>query len=339
MRVDCGLSMTDLNTIPAEARQAEALGYDAVSTGEITGDPLFRLLLAAEHTQLVHLETSVLIAFPRSPMVVAYQAWELQGYSKGRLHLGIGTQVRAHIQRRFSTTWDSPGPRLREYIMSMRAIWECWQKGTKLDFQGKFYRFNLMTPFFTPKSIEHPHIPIYISALNPYNLQLAGELCDGIRMHGFNTPKYTQKVILPYLEAGAKKAGRTLKDLDIVGVGFTITGANEEAIEKQIRPTKKHLAFYASTPAYRPVMDIHGWGEEHLELHRLSREGKWDEMADVFTDEMLAEFANIGTHDQIAKKIKQRWGGVSTRCGFKIPVNGPKDAETLKSILAELRKA
>ncbi len=337
MKVEYGLTMSSLGDIPAEARQAEALGYDGVTTGEITSDPLFKLVLAAEHTRRVGLGTSVLIAFPRSPMVAAYQAWELQAYSKGRLNLGIGTQVKAHIQRRFSSTWDSPGPRLREYIMALRAIWDCWQNGARLNFSGDFYRFTLMTPFFTPKPIEHPRIPVYISAINPYNLRLAGELCDGIRMHGLNTVKYTREVILPSLAEGAAKSGRSLKEFDICGVGFTITGPDEASLQRQIRPTKKHIAFYASTPQYRSVMDVHGWGEEHMELHRMSREGKWDAMADVITDEMLQAFATIGTHDQIAKKMKAKWGGVTTRMSFSIPTRTPAEQERLQAILAELR--
>jgi len=337
MKIEYGLTMAGLQGVPEEARRAEALGYDGVITGEITSDPLFKIVLAAEHTRRVTLGTSVLIAFPRSPMVVAYQAWELQAFSGGRLLLGIGTQVKGHIQRRFSTTWDSPGPRLREYILALRAIWDCWQSGAKLNFTGDFYRFTLMTPFFTPKPIDHPRIPIYISAINPYNCRLAGELCDGIRMHGLNTPKYTREVIVPNLAEGARKAGRSLKDVDIVGGGFTITGPDEAAIQRQVRPAKKQIAFYGSTPQYRAVMDVHGWGEEHLELHRLSREGKWDEMADIVTDEMLDAFTTIGTYDEIARKIRARWGGVSTRMGFSIPVRGPADEERLQALLAELR--
>ncbi|MEE9285967.1 MAG: TIGR03617 family F420-dependent LLM class oxidoreductase [Dehalococcoidia bacterium] len=337
MKVEMSLMNHSLKDIGDEARRAEALGYDGVTTGETVADPFFKLVLAAEHTREVTLGTSVLIVFPRSPMVVAYQAWDLQGFSEGRLHLGIGTQVGAHIRRRFSSAWGSPGPRLREYIAALRAIWDCWTNGSRLNFRGDFYQFNLMTPYFTPGGIEHPRIPIYISAINPYNCRLAGELCDGIRMHGFNTPKYAREVIIPNLVEGAGKAGRTLKDIDIVGVGFVITGPDEEAVQRAIVRVKKQIAFYASTPAYRPVMDIHGWGEEHLELHRLSREGKWDEMGELITDEMVDEFATLGTYDEIAGKIKAKWGGVSTRMGFAMPVRGPEDEERLKSILAELR--
>ena len=263
MKVEMSLMNRSLQDVGAEARRAEALGYDGVTTGETSADPFFKLVLAAEHTERVTLGTSVLIAFPRSPMVVAYQAWDLQAFSHGRLNLGLGTQVGAHIRRRFSGTWDSPGPRLREYIGALRAIWECWRDGVKLNFRGDFYQFTLMTPYFTPAGIEHSHIPVYISAINPYNCRLAGELCDGIRMHGFNTPKYAQQVIIPNLEEGARKAGRTLEEIDIVGTGFTITGPDEQSLEAKFPAVKKQIAFYASTPAYRPVMDSHGWVEEH----------------------------------------------------------------------------
>lgn len=337
MKVEMSLMNRSLQDVGAEARRAEALGYDGVTTGETSADPFFKLVLAAEHTERVTLGTSVLIAFPRSPMVVAYQAWDLQAFSHGRLNLGLGTQVGAHIRRRFSGTWDSPGPRLREYIGALRAIWECWRDGVKLNFRGDFYQFTLMTPYFTPAQIEHPHIPVYISAINPYNCRLAGELCDGIRMHGFNTPRYAQRVIIPNLEEGARKAGRTLEEIDIVGTGFTITGPDEQSLEAKFPAVKKQIAFYASTPAYRPVMDIHGWGEEHLELHRMSREGKWDEMGNLISDEMLDAFTTVGTYDEIAGKIKARWGGISTRSGFALPEGQSGDDERLRDIVSELK--
>ena len=210
-------------------------------------------MLAGEHTSRLTLCTSVLIAFPRSPMVVAYEAWDVQEFTKGRLLLGLGTQIKAHIERRFSVAWDSPGPRLREYIAALRHIWDCWQNGTKLDFAGDFYQFSLTNPLFTPEPIEHPRIPVYISALNPYNLRLSGEICDGLRMHSFNTPRYAREVILPHVEAGLSKAGRTFDDFDLVGQGFYIAGANEEEIEEQRPAMRRRISFYGSTPAYRGV--------------------------------------------------------------------------------------
>ena len=337
MKVEYSLHDSRLPDVEKRAQWAEAVGYDGISTGETKSEALFKLLLAAEHTQSISIATGVLIAFPRSPMVVAFQSWDIQDYSGGRLLLGLGTQVKAHNERRFSTPWVSPGPRLREYIGAVRAIWECWATGGKLNFEGDFYRFNLMTPYFTPPAISNPNIPIYISALNPYNLRLAGEICDGLRMHGFNTPKYTKDVILPNVEAGVKKAGRTLNDLDITGAGFYITGPNEEAIERQKRAVKSRIAFYGSTPAYKAVLEAHGWNDLHTELHGLSRQGKWDAMTDLISDDVLEGFTVMGTYDEIAHKIKATWGGISTRMGFEMPERGPEADEALKDILKELK--
>ena len=338
MKVEASVFGNSLAEIPARVQRAEALGYDGVTSGETARDPMLKLTLAVEHSTSLSIGTSVLIAFPRSPMVTAYEAWELQDYSKGRFLLGIGTQVKAHIVRRFSGEWGSPGPRLREYIESLRAIWDCWQNGTKLNYEGKFYRFNLMTPYFTPGPIEHPNIPIYISALNPYNIQLAGEVCDGLRMHGFNTPEYTRDIILPNLEKGAKRGGRELKDIDVVGMGFYITGANDEEIERQKLGVRERIAFYGSTPAYRSILDHHGWGDVHQELHLLSREGRWKQMAELISDDMLEVFTAMGTYDEIADRLKERWGSTSTRLGFEFSQKGPEADERLKEILKQLRE-
>jgi probable F420-dependent oxidoreductase len=193
--------------VPAIARRAEALGYDAISSGETTTDPFIRLTLVAEHTKRVALTTGILVAFPRSPMVTAYQAWALQEMSEGRFQLGLGSQVKGHIERRFSATWSAPGPRLREYILALRAIWKCFQDEGPLDFQGEHYRFSLMNPEFRPKPIAHPQIPVMISGLNPYMCRLAGEICDGIRLHTFNTRKYLSEVMLPNIETGLRRGG------------------------------------------------------------------------------------------------------------------------------------
>ncbi len=335
MKVEYTLASKTLEGVIAEAKRAEALGYDGVSSGETSHDPFFRLVLAGEHTSRLTLCTSVLIAFPRSPMVVAYEAWDVQEFTKGRLLLGLGTQIKAHIERRFSVAWDSPGPRLREYIAALRHIWDCWQNGTKLDFAGDFYQFSLMNPLFTPEPIEHPRIPIYISALNPYNLRLSGEVCDGLRMHSFNTPRYAREVILPHVEAGLSKAGRTFDDFDLVGQGFYIAGANEEEIEEQRPAMRRRISFYGSTPAYRGVMSLHGWTEEAVEMHRLSKQGKWDEMAELVTDEMFDTFVTVGRYDDIADRFEERWGGVVSRLTFN-PPPGADDA-SIAGVVAAFR--
>jgi probable F420-dependent oxidoreductase len=339
MKVDTGLPIHDLSRVPEAAQRAEALGYDGALTPETGHDPFLAHALAAEHTERIRLGTAVAIAFPRSPMTTAQIAWDLQQLSKGRFHVGLGTQVKGHIVRRYGMDWVPPGPRMRDYILMMRAIWDSWQNGTKPSFEGEHYRYTLMTPFFSPGSIEHPRIPIHISAINPYNCRLVGELCDGIKLHGFNTPKYLHEVILPNIEKGAKKAGRDLKEIEICGLGFIITGKTEEEVEKAKAPVRQQIAFYGSTRTYQPVLDVHGWGDLCPELYGLSIEGKWQEMATKITDDMLEEFAVTGTYDEIVPKIKERCAGVIDRINFSIPVRSPEDEERLKHMIKELQAA
>ena len=338
MKVDTILP-TDLSHVPQAARRAEELGYDGVLTPETGHDPFLAHVLAAEHTERLELSTAVAIAFPRSPMAVAQIAWDIQKQSKGRFTVGLGTQVKGHVVRRYGMDWSPPGPRLREYILMMRAIWDSWQNGTRPEFHGQHYRYTLMTPFFNPGPIEHPQIPIHISAINPYNCRLVGELCDGIKLHAFNTQKYFEEVILPNIEQGAKKAGRDPKEIEICGLGFVITGENEEEVEKAKAPVRQQLSFYASTRSYRPVLDIEGWGDLNEELFRMSMEGKWPDMPAKITDDVLDKFAVIGTHDEIVGKIKEKCAGFIDRLGFGIPVRSPEDEERLKSMIKELQAA
>lgn len=329
----------DLSQVAAAARRIEGLGYDGALTPETGHDPFLPHAIAAEHTEHIELGTAVAIAFPRSPMATAQIAWDLQKLSRGRFHLGLGTQVKGHIERRYGVPWAPPGPRLREYVLMLRAIWDSWQNGTRPSFEGEHYRYTLMTPFFNPGPIEHPHIPIHISAINPYNCRLVGELCDGIKLHPFNTNKYLREVILPNIEKGAAKAGRDPKAIEICASTFIITGKNEEEVEKAKAPIRQQLSFYASTRSYKPVLDIHGWGDANQELFALSIEGKWQEMASRITDEMLEEFAVIGTHDEIVAKIKARCAGLVNRIAFTIPVRSPEEEERLKSMIKELQAA
>ena len=336
MKVDTVLPL-DLSQVPEAAKRIEAQGYDGAFTPETGHDPFLAHALADEHTERIDLGTAVAIAFPRSPMATAQIAWDLQRLSNGRFVIGLGTQVKGHIERRYGMTWAAPGPRLKEYVLMMRAIWDSWQNGTKPSFQGEHYRYTLMTPFFNPGAIEHPNIPIHISAINPYNCRLVGEVCDGIKLHGFNTPKYLREVILPNIEKGAKKAGRDLKEIEICGIGFVITGKTEEEVEKAKAPFRQQIAFYGSTRTYRPVLDIEGWGELCPELFALSLEGKWQEMATKITDDMLEQFAVIGTYDEIVPMIKERSAGLIDRTTFAIPVRSPEDEERLRSMIKELQ--
>jgi probable F420-dependent oxidoreductase len=323
-----------------DAKRAEAMGYDGVLTPETGHDPFLPLLIAGEHTQKVTLGTAVAICFPRSPMVTAQLAWDLQKFTGGRFLLGLGTQVKGHNVRRYGTPWPSPpGPRLREYIQMVRAIWDCWQNGTRPAFRGEHYEFTLMSPFFNPGPIEHPNIPIYISAVNPYNCRLAGEICDGLRLHGFNTPKYLHEVIVPAVDAGAKKAGRSIKDVDIAGLGFVITGRTQSDLTKAAGPVRRQISFYASTRTYRPVLDVHGWGEVGDRLFEMSNRGEWAAMSELITDDMLEEFCTIATYDHLIPALLKHYGGVTTRAAFGIPVQSPEDERTLQSMIGQLHAA
>ena len=339
MKVETMTSL-DMTRTAADAERAERLGYDGVLTPETGHDPFLPLLLAGEHTSKLTLGTAVAIAFPRSPMVTAQLAWDLQKFTNGRFLLGLGTQVKGHNIRRYGTPWDSPpGPRLREYIQMVRAIWDNWQNGTRPSFRGQHYEFTLMSPFFNPGPIEHPEIPIYISAVNTFNCRLAGELCDGLRLHGFNTPKYLQEVIVPAVEAGAKKAGRSLDDVDIAGLGFIITGKDSNELTRNAEPVRRQISFYASTRSYHPVLDVHGWKETGDRLFDMSTKGEWDAMPKLITDGMLEQFCTIGTYDEIVPKLIKHYGGITSRAGFAIPTRSPEDEQRLSSMIKELQAA
>ncbi|RMF83636.1 MAG: TIGR03617 family F420-dependent LLM class oxidoreductase [Nitrospinota bacterium] len=336
MHVDTHLETGILAEAPAAARLAETIGFDGIWTPETKHNPFLPLTLIAEHSSRLICGTSIAIAFARSPMVLANIAWDLQAYSQGRFVLGLGTQVKGHNERRFSVKWESPGPRMREVILALRAIWDCWQHGTPLRFQGRYYTFTLMTPFFNPGPIAHPHIPIHIAAINPYMCRLVGELCDGIRLHSFNSRRYTEEVILPNIRAGAEKAGRSPDDIAICGGGFIITGATSEEIEQEKEKVRQRIAFYASTRTYKPILDIHGWGETCLILHQMAARGEWEAMAGQITDEMLEAFAVWGTYDEIAEKVWERYGGVVDRVVLPFP-RTPEAQEAMQDVVQALK--
>jgi len=341
MRVETTILPNDIKSIGEAARNLEAAGYDSIVTPEAGHDPFLPLMTVAEHTSTLRFGTGVAIAFPRSPMVTAQIAWDLQRYSGGRFMLGLGTQVKGHNERRYSTAWPSPpGPRLKDYIATMKAIFKTFQTSERPAHQGPYYQFTLISPFFNPgpNAAGAEHVPIYISAVNRYNCKLVGELCDGIRMHAFNTPKYTEEVIIPAIKEGAQNAGRDYSDIDLIGGAFIITGNNVEEVEKAKSPVLQQLSFYASTRVYHPVLEIHGWQDTGEKLFRLSMEGKWPEMAQSITDEMLEQFAIIGTYDELVPKIKERYAGVVTTLDFGFGVRSPDEHERLAFIVSELKK-
>ncbi len=319
MKFDATIAPTSLRQVGALAQAAESLGFDGLWTAETAHNPFLPLCLAAANTTRLELGTAISVAFPRSPMVMAQEAWDLAELSGGRFILGLGTQIKAHIVRRFSTIWDSPGPRLREYILALRAIWNTFQRNEPLNFRGQFYQFTLMTPFFTPGPISTPDIPIYIAGVNAYLCQLAGELCQGFHVHAFHTARYLREVIIPNLEQGAARAGRTRAEVATTCAIFIVTGTNAQEMEQSKNMVKTQIAFYGSTPSYQTVLELHGWQAVGAELNNLSRQGRWAEMGDRITDEMLSEFAIVAPPDQLARCVRERYEGLLDRVSYYFP--------------------
>jgi len=336
MTVGTGVG-TDMKTIPERARKLEELGYDSISVGETSHNPFLPLVLVAEHTERMKFGSSVAIAFPRVPHISANIAWDLSNYSGGRFVLGLGTQVKGHNERRFSVPWAPPGPHLRDYINCMRAIWDSWQNGTKPDYEGEYYQYKLTSPFFNPGPIEHPDIPVIISAVNPFNARLAGEVCDGIAIHGFSTFRYIKEVLIPAVHEGARRAGKDVSQVQVRGGGFIVTGRTEEEVAAVKERSRRQLSFYASTRSYSNVMKLHGWADEAAHLHRLSVEGKWDDMVGLITDEMMEEFCVIGTWDELPGRMREKYAGINTQISFSADPKNPDEDEQIKEIIAELK--
>jgi len=337
MKFDTGLAARTLSEVPAAARAAEEMGFDGIWTAETGHDPYLPVALAAEHTSRISLGTSIAVAFPRSPLVHAMTAWDLQALSGGRFILGLGTQVKGHIERRFGVKWESPGPRLREMIQMIRAVWDCFQNGTRPRFEGRFYNFTLMTPFFHGGPIEHPEIPIYIAGVNEYMCRLAGELGDGFHVHPFHSVRYVQEVVRPNVEAGARKVGRPASACELASTVFVIVGDSDEEREKMAALVRQQISFYASTPAYLPVLQLHGWGDVGPELTQRSKRGEWARMAELISDEMLEAFAVTGTWSNIGAKIRARCEGVLDRVGFYFPFRADDPAGRWRRVLSNVR--
>ena len=324
MKLDVGMLTHDLKSIADYSRKVEAMGYDCLWSAETQHDPFLPLAVAATVTSRVKLGTNIATVFSRSPMVTAMIAWDLQKASGGRFILGLGTQVKAHNERRFSVKFESPGPKMAEAVRAIRAIWDCWQNGTKLNFKGQFYTFDVMTPFFNPGPIDHPRIPIYIAAVNPYMCRVAGEFCDGMHVHPFNSPKYLREVVHPAVEEGLRRSGRTRKDFTFATATFVVVGDTPAEREQAARMIKQQIAFYGSTRTYQPVLATHGWGDLTAKLHRKSVEGDWEGMADLVTDEMVDTYAVTATYDTLAARLEERYAGLLDRTGLYQPYQQPK---------------
>ena len=327
----------DLARIGDEAHLAEALGYDGIVCEETKDDPFIVLALAAQATGRIGLATGVAIAFPRAPAVTALAAWTLQRLSRGRFTLGLGSQVKGHIERRYGMAWTPPGPWLRDYVGALRAIWDCWQNGTKLDYDSPHYKLSLMVPLFAPPPIEHPDIPIQLAAVNPFMCQIAGEVADGIRAHPVCTPRYIDEIMLPAARKGAAKAGRDFSKFEIAVMPLIATARDKAGLNARVRDVRARIAFYASTPTYLIAFESQGYGEVARGLQSYSRAQRWDEMPNFISDEMLDHYAVIGTYDEIAAKLKQRFGAVAGHLEFAVPVTGEADKAALRELLASLR--
>jgi len=288
------------------ARRAEDDGYDFVSCGELAHDSILTMCVAATQTERIGLLTGVTIAFPRAPMILAMEAWDLQQLSGGRFGLGLGSQVKGHNERRFSTKWSAAAPRMKEYIQTLHAIWDSFQDGKKADFVGKQYRFQLMTPNFNPGPIEQPRPKVFMAVVGPAMARVAGEVADGVLPHGFMTDKYMREVLLPNVKIGLDRAGRDWSDIEIAGGGFTVFGEDEADIERQLDRLRTPISFYGSTRTYHDVFEVHGWRDLGEKLHALSVAGKWDEMRKAIPEEVLRGFAQTATYDELPRFVAEK---------------------------------
>lgn len=330
MRILTSISGHNLNDIGGVCHNLETLGFTDLSAQENKQDAFLPLAIAATNSKAMHLRTSVSIAFARSPMSSAMLSWDIQAASKGRFTLGLGSQVKGHNVRRFSVPWSPPAPRMREYVQSVRAIWDCWGNGTRLDYQGEHYQFSLMTPNFTPEPLGTPVPKIQIAAVGPAMMKVAAEECDGVMLHGFCTRKYLQERIMPRLEKGLESAGRSRDQFEISGGGFVATGPDDEAVQKLFEWVRMRIGFYGSTPSYWPVFEVHGLQELGLKLNEMSKKGQWDEMTKEISDDVVHLFAAVGRHDELVGVLTDRFGGMTDIVG--LPEDTPPDV--IQEVLA-----
>ena len=312
MKVDTHLTQ-DWKKIPEHIQRIEAEGYDGVGTAEMNHDPFFPLLIGAEHSERVELRTGIAVAFARSPMTMANQAHDLNAYSKGRFTLGLGSQIRAHITKRFSMPWGAPAAQMRELVLAMRAIWANWYDGEPLRFEGKYYQHTLMTPAFTPEDTAYGAPKVVLAAVGPIMTEVAAEVGDGLIIHPFSNEKYIREVTLPAVERGLAKAGKQRKHFEISYTPFVVSGKDEQTFDAEQATAKARISFYGSTPAYKQVLGVHGWGDLQVELNAMSKQGQWKEMADLITDDILDVMGVVGEPDQVVKEMLARYGDFTDR--------------------------
>jgi probable F420-dependent oxidoreductase len=328
MRVFTTLPQANLQKVPAAAQQIEAAGYTGVATQENKHDPFLALAVAGVATKKIELHTSVAISFPRSPMIAANIGWDLAASTGGRFTLGLGSQIRPHNEKRFSVPWSPPAPRMREYIQAVRAIWQAWKDGSKLAYEGKHYRFTLMTPHFVPEPYDAALPRIGLAAVGPATLKVAAEEADGAKLHGFCTAKYLKNRIMPIISAGLEKTGRARKDYEISGGGFVVTGKDDAEVAKVFNWVRYRVAFYGSTPSYWPVFEEHGLEDLGRKLNEMTKAGKWNEIAAEVSDDVVHMFAAVGRHDQIAKALQTHFGGLVDSISARANDSQPSDLPT-----------
>jgi len=334
MQVDAHLAYHTLRDVPELARAAEALGFDGLWLPETAHEPFLGAALACEHTTRVTVGTGVAIALTRSPTLLAHLAWDLAALSGGRFVLGLGTQVKAHVVRRFGMPWDPPAPRLRDAVRAIRAVWHTWRTGAPLDYRGRWHTLSLMTPFFTPPRHDHP-IPIATAGVNPVMCRVAGEVADGFQVHPLHTPAYLRQVVLPAIRRGQARAGRGAAPVQIIASVFVVP---DPADERRRTEVKRQIAFYASTPSYRSVLDHHGWTEIGARLSALARRGAWAAMAEEVTDEMLHAIAVVAPVEEAGAEIRRRYAGLADRVGPYEPFS-PAQPARWRALLAGIRGA
>ena len=338
MLLDAALLSTGIDDIPSTARELEARGYAGVWASEVDHDPFLPLLTAAQATDRLQVGTAIAVAFARSPMTLAMTAYDLQRYSQGRFVLGLGTQIKAHVERRFSMPWGAPVARMREFIGALRAIWSAWQDGTPLRFQGEYYRHTLMTPMFAPDPHQWGPPPVYLAAVGPAMTRLVGEVADGLLVHGFTTERYLRERTLPALEEGLATAGRAREQVAVTLPGLVVAGRTEAERAEAAAAVKATIAFYGSTPAYRPVLELHGWESLADDLHALSvsrREDKWTAMRDLVDDEVLGTFAVVAEPEDLAAQVRDRYSGLVDR--FSVYASYPAPLELWDPLVAAFR--
>ena len=336
MRVFTMLPMRHWRDAGPFAAAAEAAGFDAVMTVELGHDVFTPLALAALATERIELTPSIAVAFPRSPTVMASQAWDLQANSNGRFVLGLGSQIKGHNERRFGIPWSAPAPRLRDYVRALHAVWRCWETGGKLDYQSEHYKLTLMTPDFSPEPTGLPMVPVTIAAVGEAMLRVAGEVCDGVRLHPLCSRRYLEEVALPRIEDGMRRSGRKRANFDVFGGGFVVTGPDPKTVAAGMEWVRKRVALYGSTRTYTPILALHGLKELGAKLHMMSTQGRWNEMAAEVTNDVVRIFAACGTYDEIVGAVEARFGGLADAIEVNFPTGTPAGLQ--RDLLTEIRR-